>query len=57
MNAPTALGTFLNLALTIAIWFAIPIVMPVAATLGWVLIILNALFSFGMILIILSTYS
>lgn len=52
MNTQTAVGTFLNIAFAIAIWFAIPIVMPVAATLAWVLIVLNALFSLGMLMII-----
>lgn len=57
MTPQTAVGTFLNIAFAIAIWFAIPIVMPVAATLAWVLIVLNAMFSFGMLMIILNAYS
>jgi hypothetical protein len=57
MTAQKALGTFLNIAFAIAIWFAIPIVMPVAATLAWVLIVLNVMFSFGMLMIIFQVYS
>ena len=45
MNAEQALSTFINIAFAIVIWFAVPIVLPVAATLGWTLIVLNALFS------------
>lgn len=47
----------MNIAFAIAIWFAIPIVMPVAATLAWVLIILNGLFSLGMLMIIFNAYN
>jgi hypothetical protein len=57
MTAQKGLGTFLNIAFAIAIWFAIPIVMPVAATLAWVLIVLNVMFSFGMLMIIFQVYS
>jgi hypothetical protein len=56
MTTQKAFGTVLNIAFAIAIWFAIPIVMPVAATLAWVLIIMNTMFSFGMIMIILEAY-
>jgi hypothetical protein len=57
MTAQKALGTVLNIAFAIAIWFAVPIVMPVAATLAWVLIVLNVMFSIGMLIIIFQAYS
>jgi hypothetical protein len=57
MNASTAAQTIINLAFAIAIWFAVPIVLPVAATLGWTLIIINSLFSLGIVLGIFSAYA
>lgn len=57
MNAEQALSTFINIAFAIVIWFAVPIVLPVAATLGWTLIVLNALFSLGIVLGIISAYA
>jgi hypothetical protein len=57
MNAERALSTFINIAFAIVIWFAVPIVLPVAVTLGWTLIILNFLFSLGIVLGIISAYA
>lgn len=56
MTATRAFSTFVNIVFTIAIWFAVPIVMPVAATLAWVLIILNFFFSLGIALLIPTYY-
>lgn len=47
----------MNIAFGIAIWFAVPIVLPVAATLGWVLIVLNVLFTLGIIISIAEAYA
>lgn len=57
MTASTAFSTIVNIAFTIAIWFAVPIVLPVAATLGWTLIIINFLFSLGIVLGIFAAYA
>lgn len=57
MNAESALSTFINIAFAITIWFAVPIVLPVAATLGWTLIVFNFLFSLGIALGIVSAYA
>jgi hypothetical protein len=56
MTPTRAFGTFMNLVFTIAIWFAIPIVMPVAAALAWVLIVLNFFFSLGIAIMIPAYY-
>lgn len=56
MNAQTAFGTFLNIAFAIAIWFAIPIVLPVAPNLGVTLIVMNSLFSLGILMSIFQAY-
>lgn len=57
MSSDQAITTFINIAFAIVIWFAVPIVLPVAATLGWTLIVLNSLFSLGIVLGILSSYT
>ncbi len=57
MTGQEALATFVNIAFAIVIWFAVPIVLPVAATLGWTLIVLNSLFSLGIVLGIMSAYA
>jgi hypothetical protein len=56
MTGQVAFTTFINIAFAIAIWFAIPIVMPAAAALGWVLIVLNFLFSLGIAVSISQAY-
>lgn len=56
MTVQRALATVSNIAFAIAIWFAIPIVMPVAATLAWVLIVLNFFFSLGIAIMIPAYY-
>ena len=57
MTAPKATATFMNIAFAIAIWFSIPILLPVATALAWVLIVLNLLFSLGIAISIAQTYS
>lgn len=47
----------MNIAFAIVIWFAIPVVLPVAAALGWTLAILNALFSLGTLITIVEAYA
>lgn len=57
MTSDRAVTTLINIAFAITIWFAIPIVLPVAATLGWTLLILNGLFSLGIVFGIISAYA
>lgn len=47
----------MNIAFAIAIWFAVPLVLPVALALGWVLIVLNGLFSVGIGIAIAESYA
>lgn len=56
MTSTQASSTFINILFTIAIWFAIPIVMPVAAALAWVLIVCNLFFSLGLVIMIPAYY-
>ncbi len=56
MTTTQAVTTFINILFTIAIWFAIPVVMPVAAALAWVLIVCNFFFSLGLIIMIPQYY-
>lgn len=51
------MATFMNIAFAITIWFGIPIILPVAAALGWILIGLNALFTLGIAISIAESYS
>lgn len=57
MNAQEVFATFINICFAIVIWFAVPIVLPVATALGWTLIVLNTLFSLGIALGIMSAYA
>lgn len=57
MTAAQVVATLINIFFAIAIWFAVPIVLPVAATLGWTLIVLNFLFSLGIAIGIVGIYS
>ena len=57
MTAQKAIGIFMNIAFAIVIWFAVPIVLPLAAALGWTLIVLNALFSLGIVISIVEAYA
>lgn len=56
MTTSQAVTTFINIVFAIAIWFTIPIVMPIAAALAWVLIVCNFLFSLGLAFIIPTYY-
>lgn len=56
MTITQAVTTFINILFTIAIWFAIPIVMPIAASLAWVLIVCNFFFSLGLFIMIPQYY-
>ena len=56
MTTSQAVSTFINIGFAIAIWFAIPIVMPVAAALAWVLIVCNFFFSLGLVITIPQYY-
>jgi hypothetical protein len=49
MDTQTAISTVLNIAAIICIIFAVPIVLPVSAILGTLLIIFSVLFSLGTI--------
>ena len=57
MTTTTAVATFINILFAISVWFAVPIILPVAAALGWVLIVCNFLFSFGIAVIITQAYA
>lgn len=57
MTAKKAIATFMNIAFGIVIWFSVPIILPVAAALAWVLIVLNGLFTLGIIISITEAYA
>ena len=57
MTAQAAVSIIMNLAFTIVIWFAIPVVLPLAAAIGWSLIVLNALFTLGIVVSIVELYT
>lgn len=57
MKTSVAINTIINIAATICIIFAVPIVFPVNAVLGTLLIIFSALFTLGIIAQIFMSYS
>lgn len=56
MSSSEAIGTFLCLAASIVMFFAVPIVMPVVALLGVLLIVFGVLFALGVLLTIIQAY-
>jgi hypothetical protein len=57
MTAQKAVASVMNIAFAILIWFAIPLILPTAAVLGWLLIFMNALFSVGIAIGIAQAYA
>jgi hypothetical protein len=57
MNASTAISTITNIAFVIVVFFAVPIVMPVAGLLATLMIIFNSLYAIGVILQIVLAYN
>jgi hypothetical protein len=57
MTRPQAVATFINIAFAITIWFAVPIVLPAAAVIGWTLLTFNTLFSLGIAISIKQAYN
>ena len=49
MNATTAIATVINIAFIICVFFAVPIVMPVASALATLLIIFGSFYVLGII--------
>jgi len=56
MTGPKAFGLFLNISLVISIVFAVPIVMPVVALLGWLLVMFSGLLAVGIVLQLHESY-
>ncbi len=56
MKPSIVVNTVINIAAVITILFAIPIVMPVSAAIGTLLIIFSALFSLGIVAQIYMAY-
>lgn len=56
MTGPKAFGLFLNISLVISLIFAVPIVMPVVALLGWLLVIFSAMLAVGICLQLHESY-
>lgn len=57
MNASTIVSTVTNIAFIICVFFAVPIVLPVAGLLGTLLIIFGGLYAIGVILQIALAYN
>jgi len=57
MNASTAIAIVINIAFTICVFFAIPIVMPVSSALGTLLIILNIIYAISVVAQIFVAYN
>jgi hypothetical protein len=57
MTVTKAIATVMNIAFAITIWFALPIIFPLAAVIGWTLLAFNSLFSLGILIGIFESYT